>query len=232
MRLSCIIPAYNEAARIGAVLDVAVGHPLIHEVIVVDDGSTDDTARVAARAGVRLVQMPQNGGKARALAAGTALAAGDWLMFLDSDLIGLTRDDLTRLIEPVLTEKAHTAISLRRNAPVLWRWIGLDYISGERVMPKAMLAAHLPQLDHLPRFGVEVFLNALWISTARRLAVVRWDGVVSPSKSSKHGLLQGITGDLGMVRDILQTVGIKTAAQQILRLMRQRVRVCPPDLGA
>lgn len=224
MRLSCIIPAYNEADRIAAVLDVAVGHPLIHEVIVVDDGSTDDTARVAARAGVRLVHMTQNGGKARALAAGTALATGDWLMFLDSDLIGLTQDDLSRLIQPVLTAQAHTAISLRRNAPFLWRWIGLDYISGERVMPKAMLAGYLPQLDRLPRFGVEVFLNALWISSARRLAVVRWDGVESPSKSSKHGLVQGITGDLGMLRDILQTVGIKTAAQQIMRLRRQRVR--------
>ena len=85
-------------------------------------------------------------------------------------------------------------------------------------------AACLPQLDRLPRFGVEVFLNALWISSARRLAVVRWDGVESPSKSSKHGLVQGITGDLGMLRDILQTVGIKTAAQQIMRLRRQRVR--------
>lgn len=85
-------------------------------------------------------------------------------------------------------------------------------------------AACLPQLDRLPRFGVEVFLKALWISSARRLAVVRWDGVESPSKSSKHGLVQGITGDLGMLRDILQTVGIKTAAQQIMRLRRQRVR--------
>jgi hypothetical protein len=85
-------------------------------------------------------------------------------------------------------------------------------------------AACLPQLDRLPRFGVEVFLNALWISSARRLAVVRWDAVESPSKSRKHGLVQGITGDLGMLRDILQTVGIKTAAQQIMRLRRQRVR--------
>jgi glycosyltransferase involved in cell wall biosynthesis len=224
MRLSCIIPAYNEAARIGAVLDAVLGHPWIDEVIVVDDGSTDQTARVAARKGVQLVHMTQNAGKARALAAGIALATGDWLMFIDSDLTGLTQGDLTRLIQPVLAGQAHTAISLRRNAPLLWRLIGLDYISGERVMPKEMLADHLHQLDRMPRFGIEVFLNTLWIASACRIAVVRWPEAESPTKTSKHGVLQGLRGDLGMLRDIFQTIGAPSAAIQILRLLAQRVR--------
>lgn len=225
MRLSCIIPAYNEAARIGAVLDAVLGHPWIDEVIVVDDGSTDQTARVAARKGVRLLHMTQNGGKARALAAGTAIATGDWLMFIDSDLTGLTQGDLTRLIQPVLTGQAQIAISLRRNAPLLWRLIGLDYISGERVMPRDMLAGHLHNLDCTPRFGVEVFLNALWIASARRIAVVRWPDVKSPSKARKHGILTGLQGDFGMLRDIFQTISAPSAARQILRLLAQRVRL-------
>lgn len=223
MRLSCIIPAYNEAARIGPVLDAILGHPWIDEVIVVDDGSTDETARVAARKGVRMVHMVQNGGKARALAAGTALATGDWLMFIDSDLSGLTQHDLTRLIQPVLTGQARVAISLRRNAPLLWRLIGLDYISGERVMPKDMLACHLHKLDGTPRFGVEVFLNALWIASGHRIAVVRWPKVDSPSKAKKHGFVEGLRGDFGMLRDILQTISAATATRQIVRLLSQRV---------
>lgn len=223
MPLSCLIPAYNEAARIGAVLDIALGHPLIDEVIVIDDGSTDETARIAARPGLRLLQMAQNGGKTRALAAGIALSRYETLLFLDADLTGLTAADLTALIRPVATGKADTSISLRRNAPFLWRWIGLDYISGERVLPRALLAGHIDRLATLPRFGVEVYLNALWIAARLRIAVVRWDGVESPSKSSKRGALAGLAADAAMLADILRTVGLARVIYQILRLVAQRV---------
>ena len=55
-RVSCIIPVYNEALRIGGVLAAVVGHSLIAEVIVVDDASTDDTASIAgAFAGLKLL---------------------------------------------------------------------------------------------------------------------------------------------------------------------------------
>ena len=47
--VSCVIPAYNEAARIAGVLEAVTRHPLINEVIVVDDGSTDETPNVVAK---------------------------------------------------------------------------------------------------------------------------------------------------------------------------------------
>ena len=64
--LSCIIPAYNEAPRIAAVLAVVLDHPLIGEVLVVDDGSSDGTAEVAEAAGqghakLRVLRQSQNG---------------------------------------------------------------------------------------------------------------------------------------------------------------------------
>ncbi|HTI37006.1 MAG TPA: glycosyltransferase family 2 protein [Vicinamibacterales bacterium] len=89
--LSIIIPAYNEDRFIGTLLqqidnvDLAQ-FGLTKEVIVVDDCSTDRTADiVAAMPGVRLLRMPKNGGKGRAVRAGVDASTGDYLIIQDAD---------------------------------------------------------------------------------------------------------------------------------------------------
>jgi glycosyltransferase involved in cell wall biosynthesis len=224
MRLSCIIPAFNEAARICDVLACVVDHPLIDEVIVIDDGSADGTsAVVAAIAGVRLVTLPRNRGKTAALAEGIARAKGTFLLLVDADLVGLSPADLTALIDPVLTGRADLSISLRRNAPLLWRRIGLDYISGERVLQKALIAPEVGQLEHLPKFGFEVFLNGLAIAATQRIAVVHWPEVASPLKAVKYGWSAGLRADVGMMRDLFQAVPGLGLLRQIIALRRLRV---------
>ncbi|HHC30193.1 MAG TPA: glycosyltransferase family 2 protein, partial [Rhodobacterales bacterium] len=125
-RISCIIPAYNEGARIGAVLQAVAGHPMIDEVLVIDDASRDNTAEVAAQFatganGVTLIRQPQNGGKTKALATGFAAMRGTHVLLLDADLIGLTAADVTALIAPVMAGEADMTISLRGNSPWPWR---------------------------------------------------------------------------------------------------------------
>lgn len=227
--LSCIIPAYNEAPRIGAVLAAVLEHPLIDEVVVVDDGSSDGTAEVAEAAGqgharLRVLRQPQNAGKTRAVARGIAEARGGHVLLLDSDLIGLDAGQISALAEPVLSGRAGAAISLRRNAPLLWRLIGIDYISGERVMPRAVLAAQLDALQALPRFGLEVFMNRLWIEAGLRVAVVRWPEVESPWKHDKRGgRIAGLRADLAMMGDIFRTVPPLETVRQVLALRARRV---------
>ncbi|MGZ9810525.1 glycosyltransferase family 2 protein [Pseudoroseicyclus sp. H15] len=224
--VTCLLPAYNEAARIGPVLQAALACPEIGEVIVIDDGSTDGTAELAesfAAPHLRVLRQPRNGGKARAIAAGLRAARGTYVMFLDSDLTGLTPDDLSRLASPVLTGEAGASISLRGNAPAPWRAIGLDYISGERVMPFALLEPELTAIERLPAFGLEVFLNRLWLSAGLSIAVVAWPDVASPLKSRKYGLLSGLRADAGMMRDIFRTIGPFGALGQIRALGARRV---------
>lgn len=222
MRVTCLIPAWNEAARIPAVLTSVIGHPLIDQVVVVDDGSTDGTGLIAAAAGAEVITQSPNAGKSAAVARGLAAVRGDLVLMLDADLIGLSAGDVTALLAPVLSGRAAVSISLRGNAPLFWRAIGLDFISGERVMPRSMLAPHLPRIAGLRSFGLEVFINAHWLETASPLAVVRLDGVSSPAKARKQGLWRGALADLAMLVDIFATVGAGRVITQILRLRAQR----------
>lgn len=224
MRLTCVIPAYNEEARIGAVLSAVLDHPQIDEVLVVDDGSADATSAVVAgfpRA--RLITLPRNGGKTAALARGFAETRSEIILLIDADLVGLSPAHLTALIEPVKTGRAEMSISLRDNAPFLWRWIGLDYISGERALRRDLLIGQEDALRRLPKFGFEVFLNSLVLKEQTPLAVVRLPGVKSPLKSAKYGLWIGIKGDILMMRDLLRAVPPLGLVRQIQRMRQLRV---------
>jgi glycosyltransferase involved in cell wall biosynthesis len=224
MRLTCIIPAYNEAARIGAVLEAVLGHPLIDEVLVIDDGSADATAEVVARfAQVRLIGLARNGGKTAALAHAFAATTSEVILLIDADLQGLQPAHLSALIEPVKSGRAAMSISLRDNAPGLWRMIGLDYISGERALRRDLLTGQDEAMKRLPKFGFEVFLNSIVLQARAPLAVVRLPGVKSPLKSAKYGLWSGIKGDIFMLSDLMRAVPLWGLAAQIVAMRRLRV---------
>ena len=210
----------NEAARIGGVLAALRHHPLIAETIVIDDGSTDETAKVAETFGVRILRTAGNQGKTRALMHGFGQVATSHVLLLDADLAGLTPDDVTALIAPVASGVAVASISLRGNAPLTWRMIGLDYISGERAMPTVLVSAYLTSLAALPRFGFEVFLNRLLIETGRSVSIVSLPNLISPSKASKRGRIAGLRADVAMMRDIFRTISPFEALHQILALRR------------
>jgi glycosyltransferase involved in cell wall biosynthesis len=86
VRYTVLLPAYNEGATIEAMVRGCAQHtPTPHEVLVVDDGSTDDTARRARDAGARVVSLPRNRGKGVALREGIDAAQGDIVVMLDAD---------------------------------------------------------------------------------------------------------------------------------------------------
>jgi len=87
-RLSVIVPAFNEAATITASVRsvLALDYPGRVEVIVVDDGSTDDTARLAREAGARVIRQ-KNRGKAAALNVGWRAARGELVACVDADSV-------------------------------------------------------------------------------------------------------------------------------------------------
>lgn len=80
-----MIPAYNEENALGGVLDELAGAKGCKEIIVVDDGSTDQTAEVARRRGVRVISHPYNRGYGAALKTGIQAAATEYIICCDAD---------------------------------------------------------------------------------------------------------------------------------------------------
>ena len=84
-RTSIVIPAFNEAASIGVVVrDLAAAAPWL-EILVVDDGSTDDTGAHAAAAGARVIRHPYNKGNGAAVKSGIRQSAGAFVLIADAD---------------------------------------------------------------------------------------------------------------------------------------------------
>ena len=218
--LSCIICAFNEAPRIAKVLDVATIHPLVNEVIVVDDGSTDGTANIVRSfASVRLLSYPQNHGKSRAFAAGVRAARHDHIMHLDADLKHLTAANITALAAPVLSRQSDMSISVRGNSLAVYRWLGLDFVSGERVIPKRIVAGFLAEIERLPRFGIEAFMNERIIHERLRIAIVSFDNVINTRKMEKIGRWRGTLADWGTALDVLRVISPLEVVRQNYRML-------------
>ena len=226
--VSCIVCAYNEADRIEDVLRTLDGHPALTEVIVVDDGSTDGTkAIVQAYRRIRLVSYPVNRGKTYAMSRGIAAAVGDHLMFLDADLAGLGPREIDLLAAPVASGRADVSISLRSNSLGVYRRMGLDFVSGERIVPTWLVRDHVETLAGLPRWGGETFINQLVIAAALKIEVVDWPGVANTRKQQKVGALRGLVGDLSMINDALQVLSPFGLIRQNVRMLRPHSGVAP-----
>lgn len=110
MRVSLIIPALNEAECLGALL-AEIPPEAIHELIVVDNGSTDATAEVARRAGAMVVGERRRG-YGHACAAGAAAARGAILVFMDGDG-SFVPDEIPTLTAPLLAGTADMTLGTR-----------------------------------------------------------------------------------------------------------------------
>ena len=111
MKVSAIIPAYNEAERLGATLMALQSLEQVDEYIVVDDGSVDGTGYIAFEHGARVIRLNHRHGKGYALRAGASVASGDVLLLLDADL-GHSAMYAEALLAPILDNRSDLSIAV------------------------------------------------------------------------------------------------------------------------
>ena len=138
MRVSFIVPARDEAATIGEVLERVAALPLDKQIVVVDDGSTDETREVAegwaaGRDGVTVVSKA-GGGKGSAIRAGIELVDGEIVIFQDADL-EYDPADVPALIDPIERGAADVVFGSRlsggrpQRAYLFWHLVGNRLLS-------------------------------------------------------------------------------------------------------
>lgn len=188
MNVTVLMPALNEQDRIAASVTAALAVAPITGVIVIDDGSTDATARIAEEAGALVVRLESNAGKGAALDAGYRIAApdADVLVLLDADL-GESAAQAALLLDPVIAGDADMTIA-RFPRPTgkagfglvmgLARWgirtLGGPFdahapLSGQRALTAAAARACTPFAFG---YGVEVALTVRALRAGLRVAEV------------------------------------------------------------
>ncbi len=133
--VSIIVPAKDEARTIEHVLERLAALPWPTEVIVVDDGSTDDTAALVERAGTaKLVRHEHNQGKGAAVRTGIAASTGDLVVIQDADL-EYDPADLPKLLDPLFKGVADVVYGTRlrggepQRAHLFWHYLGNRFLS-------------------------------------------------------------------------------------------------------
>ncbi|MFE2531696.1 glucosyl-3-phosphoglycerate synthase [Streptomyces sp. NPDC059371] len=211
--VSVVLPALNEEETVGEIVaiirhDLMQQVPLVDEIVVVDSGSTDRTAAVAAAAGARVVhrddilpRIPAVPGKGEVLWRSLLVTSGDIVCFIDADLKEFSSDFVSGIVGPLLTEP------------------GVDLV---KAMYDRPLAGGGGQGGRVTELMARPLLNMHWPQLA---------GFVQPlggEYAARRSLLEqlpfpvGYGVELGMLVDALHLVGLDALAQVDVGVRKHR----------
>jgi len=204
MNVTAVIPAYNEEQTIADVVKRVKNIDKIQKVIVVSDGSTDNTAEIARQCGADVIELNENVGKGGAIKAGINECGTEIILFLDADLIGLTEKHILDLIEPVIENKADMTIGIFKNGRMVTDLAQkvTPYLSGQRAIRKSIID-RIPNID-ITRYGVEVALTKYVDKYNVRVQEVDLPDMTHVTKEEKLGIIRGVQARLKMYWDIVK----------------------------
>ncbi|MBS3994198.1 MAG: glycosyltransferase family 2 protein, partial [Alkaliphilus sp.] len=191
MKIAAIVPAFNEEKRICNVLEVLSKSNIIDEIIVVDDGSSDNTYGIARLYTKNVLSLSKNIGKGGAIIKGLQVCDADIMILLDADLVGLTEEHILNLLMPVIKLEVDTTVGVFQAGRLftdLAQKIA-PFLSGQRVITKSM-ADDIHSFE-ITKYGFEVAISRYIKYQKLKVKKVVLFEMTHVMKEEKMGLIRG-----------------------------------------
>ncbi|WP_426365180.1 glucosyl-3-phosphoglycerate synthase [Streptomyces sp. E-08] len=222
-RVSVVLPALNEEATVGDIVSVirrelmTEAVPLVDELVVIDSGSTDRTAEVAAAAGARVVardailpRIPAVPGKGEVLWRSLMVTSGDVVCFVDADLRDFSADFVTGIVGPLLTDPDVDFVKAMYDRP-----FGAE--------PDGLASGRTPaQGGRVTELVARPLLNLHWPQLAGFVQPLGGEYAARRSLLERLPFPVGYGVELGLLVDALHTVGLDALAQVDVGVRKHR----------
>lgn len=193
MKASIIICTYNEEKTIAEVLIACCKLNPDSEIIVVDDGSTDNTEHVlnelSKEYSFRYERLEKNMGKSWAMAQGVEISENEIILFFDADVSNITKDHFDGILNPIIDDTADMVLGQPSETLFDYRVNPFRALTGERALLKKDINPILNEIRDI-RFGVETFLNLYYQAKGKRIKYVLMKGLKHPSTYEKTGSIR------------------------------------------
>jgi glycosyltransferase involved in cell wall biosynthesis len=222
--VSVIIAAYNEQAFIEITITSILESGFPCEVIVVDDGSTDQTPQILKKFGgrIRVITHSINKGKGAAMVSGLKEATGEIVIFCDAHLLGLRQHHLLSLVFPLIygSAKAVLGVNVPEKISPSLNVATFPILTGQRAYYRADLLPLVNEMEDLG-YGVETFLFTKF--PRDESALVLLPGLVHLAKPKTSSVSAAAVGYLRESLEILETLmRIQGIVPEELTELRQR----------
>jgi len=207
LRVSAIIPAFNEEKNIVKVLTILKQVEAIKEIIVVSDGSSDDTVKLVIGLGdAKVISLPHNVGKTKAVKRGVDEAENTTILFCDADLINLSEKHVSDLITKYF-EGFEMVIMDKGSQPWVFKSLlkSVPAVSGTRILDKELFFK-IP-FKETDRFQLEIRINDYVLEHDLPFAVTSAEEIYDSRKFIKYRFLKGLTLDVKGGLEVLASDG-------------------------
>jgi glycosyltransferase involved in cell wall biosynthesis len=215
--IAAILPTFNEELNVSGVLEVLHAASILDEILLVDDGSSDNTVNLLHQAAVidsriQVIQHDKNRGKGQAIFSGWAATSAPILLLLDADLKNLTPEHINALLTPVIDHRADMTLGLFRgghfSTDLSHRLT--PFLTGQRGLRAEILKDISRQAAS--GYGFEVALTVAAGRHNYRTRVIILNGVWHPSSEfrKERGFWGGVSWKLRMYGQILRAWYLST----------------------